>query len=81
MRLNEFSTGYRKENDVEYLFAWAQYKRGDVPTQGEREYIERRVFAKFPTAELVSQKRRFVPTAECVKPNRVTWEFEWVVFK
>lgn len=80
MRLCEFETGYARDYYGLILKAWARYKRGDVPTQGERDYIERRVLAKFPSAELVEMRRRFVPSAEGEEPNEVWWYFRWVVF-
>ena len=80
MRLCEFGTSSRKGTCGTELFAWARYKRGDVPTQGEFDYIDGRVKAKFPNAELVSMKRRFVPVANSAESTEVWWEFKWIVF-
>ena len=63
MRLCEFETSSREGICGMELFAWARYKRGDVPTQGEFTYIDGRVKSKFPNAELVRMERRFVPTS------------------
>ena len=60
------------------LVAWARYNRGDIPTQGERGYIERRVRDKYPNAELVELKRRFVPTADGKATTEVWWYFRWI---
>lgn len=80
MRLCEFQTDSTKKYYGLELVAWARYKRGDVPTQGERDYIERRVLEKFPTAELVELRRRFVPVANGKEPNEVWWYFRWIDF-
>ena len=80
MRLCEFATSSSKGTCGKELFAWARYKRGDVPTQGEFVYIDGRVKAKFPNAELVCMKRSFVPIANSVEPTEVWWEFKWIVF-
>ena len=79
MRLCEFETTSREGTCGKELFAWARYKRGDVPTQGEFAYIDGRVKAKFPSAELVEMRRRFVP-ASPAEPTEVWWEFKWIVF-
>lgn len=79
MRLCEFETTSREGTCGKELFAWARYKRGDVPTQGEFAYIDGRVKAKFPSAELVEMRRRFVP-ASPAEPTEVLWEFKWIVF-
>ncbi len=79
MRLCEFETTSRGGSCGKELFAWARYKRGDVPTQGEFAYIDGRVKAKFPNAELVSMGRRFVPVCPD-EPTEVWWEFKWIVF-
>ena len=79
MRLCEFETTSREGTCGKELFAWARYKRGDVPTQGEFAYIDGRVKAKFPGAELVEMRRRFVP-ASPAEPTEVWWEFKWIVF-
>lgn len=80
MRLHEFDTSYRKGTCGTELFAWARYKRGDVPEPGEFAYIDGRVKAKFPNAELMEMRRRFVP-ASPAEPTEVWWEFKWIVFK
>ena len=79
MKLCEFRTLSRKNFCGMELFAWARYKRGDVPTQGEFAYIDGRVKAKFPNAELAEMRRRFVPTCP-VEPTEVWWDFKWIVF-
>jgi hypothetical protein len=56
------------------------YKRGDVPESGEFAYIDGRVKAKFPNAELVYMKRRFAPVASPAEPTEVWWEYKWIVF-
>lgn len=81
MRLCEFATSSREGTCGKEIFAWARYKCGDVPTQGEFAYIDGRVKAKFPNAELVYMKRRFVPVASPSKPTEVWWEYKWIVFK
>ena len=80
MRLCEFATSSSKGSCGKELFAWARYKRDDVPTQGEFAYIDGRVKAKFPNAELVYMERRFVPVANSAEPTEVWWEFKWIVF-
>ena len=80
MRLCEFETSSREGSCGTELFAWARYKRGDVPTQGEFVYIDGRVKVKFPNAELVSMERRYVPVASPAEPTEVWWEFKWIVF-
>ena len=80
MRLCEFVTDSTRKYYGLELVAWARFKRGDVPTQGERDYIERRVLAKFPSAELVELRRRFVPVADGKEPNEVWWYFKWIDF-
>ena len=40
MRMCEFETASRKVGSETELFAWARYKRGDVPTNGEFDYID-----------------------------------------
>lgn len=79
MRLCEFGTSSRKGTCGMELFAWARYKRGDVPTQGEFAYIDGRVKSKFPDAELTEMRRRFVPASPS-EPTEVWWEFKWIVF-
>lgn len=84
MRLCEFTTSCNKLTDGLHLYAWAKYRRGDVATTGEYAYINNRVLAKHPRAELVSMSRRFVPNCgpDGVKePTEVWWEFKWIVFK
>ena len=80
MRLCEFATSSSEGTCGKELFAWARYKRGNVPTEGEFTYINRRVKAKFPSAELVYMERRFVPVANSAEPTEVRWEFKWIVF-
>ena len=80
MRLCEFATSSSEGSCGKELFAWARYKRGDVPTQGEFAYIDGRVKARFPNAELVYMKRSFVPVANSAEPTEVWWEFKWIVF-
>ena len=80
MRLCEFNTSSRKGTCGKELFAWARYKRGEVPGPGEYAYIDGRVKAKFPNAELMYMKRRFVPVASPSEPTEVWWEFMWIVF-
>lgn len=81
MRLCEFETTSREGICGKEFFAWARYKRGDVPTQGEFAYIDGRVKKKFPNAELMYMGRRFVPVANSAKPTEVWWEYKWIVFK
>ena len=80
MRLCEFETSSKRRTCGLELFAWARYFRGDVPTQGERDYIERRVKDKYPNAELMALSRRFVPTVNGENPTEVWWEFRWIDF-
>lgn len=77
MRLEEFCGCVRNEWDGKHIFAWARYKRGDIPTQGEYDYINGRVLKKYPNAELISLSRRYVPTNGGKEPNEVRWEFCW----
>lgn len=49
-RLNEFCTSKSLYYTGLRLYAWATYKRGDIPDSGEIDYITNRVLAKFPTA-------------------------------
>ena len=79
-RLCEFNTSRTRFCGILHLYAWAPYKRGDVPDTGEFEYINKRVTDKFPTAEFVQLQRRFVPEANVTPPTKVKWEFEWVVW-
>jgi hypothetical protein len=62
------------------LYAWATYKRGDIPDAGEIDYINNRVLAKFPTAELLKMTRYPVPKCNGNPYTEVRWEFEWIVF-
>jgi hypothetical protein len=62
------------------LYAWADYRRGDVPDAGEFAYINKRVLNKYPTAELVLLKRSFIPEADATQPTKVRWEFKWIVW-
>jgi hypothetical protein len=78
-RLNEFCTSKRIDYGNLYLYAWATYKRGDVPDTGELEYINKRVTDKYPDAELQQMRRTPVPTVN-VTFTEVLWEFEWVVY-
>ena len=81
-RIEEFRTGSRKECSCLYLYAWASYKRGDVPDAGEFEYINNRVMSKYPNAEFVQMRRTPIPTGNCKVPfTHVRWEFQWVVYK
>ena len=79
-RLNEFITSSRRLNGYLYLYAWADYKRGDIPDSGEIDYIRKRVGKAFPKAELVKLVRQFIPEADGGEPKFVRWEFEWIVF-
>lgn len=79
MRLCEFLTSSRKGSCGNELFAWAPYKRGDVPEPGEFAYIDGRVKSKYPNAELVCMKRRFYAEISA-EPTKVWWEFKWIVF-
>ena len=82
MRLCEFNTTSRSYRNIDALelFAWARYKRGDTPTTGEYAYINNRVTAEYPNAELVEMRRRFVPTANGMEPTEAWWEFRWIDF-
>jgi hypothetical protein len=80
-RLNEFCTSSRRIGYILKLYAWATYRRGDVPDAGEFEYINKRVMDKFPTAEFVQLQRRLIPELDASTPTKVRWEFEWVVFE
>lgn len=80
MRVCEFGTTSREGTCGKELFAWARYKRGDIPESGEFAYIDGRVKAKFPNAELVYMERRFVPVANSAEPTEVWWEFKWILF-
>ena len=77
-RLNEFNTSSCRFLDALHLYAWAEYKRGDVPDADEFAYINNRVLTKYPTAEFVQLQRRFIPEADVTPPTKVRWEFEWV---
>lgn len=80
-RIEEFRTGSRKEYSCLYLYAWASYKRGDVPDAGEFEYINNRVMSKYPNAEFTHMHRIPIPTGSCKIPfTHVRWEFEWAVY-
>ena len=78
-RLNEFLTSKRTDHSNLYLYAWATYKRGDIPDTGEFEYINKRVTDKYPDAEFRQMKRAPVATGN-FSFNKVVWEFEWVVY-
>ena len=80
MRINEFVTDIRNDIGGKRLYAWARYKRGNVPDPGEFAYIDKRAKSKYPTAELVKMHRRFVPRVKdghVVEPTEVWWEFVW----
>jgi hypothetical protein len=62
------------------LFAWADYKRGDIPDSGEIGYICRRVNKAYPDAELIRLNRQFIPEKNGGEPKLVRWEFEWIVY-
>lgn len=80
-RIDEFQTGSREEYLCLYLYAWASYKRGDVPDAGEFEYINNRVMSKFPNAEFVQMRRTPIPSGSCKIPfTHVIWEFEWIIY-
>jgi len=79
VRLCEFETSSRRESWGLYLFAWAKYKRGDIPTSGEYDYISKRVHAKFPTAELVKMRRTTIADKDGGNSTLVWWEFTWFV--
>ncbi len=80
-RLNEFCTSKCEFSNCLSLYAWATYKRGDIPDTGEFEYINKRVTDKYPKAELRQMKRIPVPTGDVTIPfTEVRWEFEWVVY-
>lgn len=78
-RLNEFQTYSTNDCGVLYLYAIAEYKRGDIPDIGEFEYISKRVMDKFPNAEFIKMERNFVPVIN-EKPVKVRWKFEWAVY-
>lgn len=73
-RLDEFCTSSRFYCNDLHLYAWAPYKRGDIPDTGEFDYINRRVMDKFPKAEFVKMERILEPS------NKVRWDFTWVVY-
>lgn len=79
-RLNEFCTSSNRYGEGLHLFAWADYKRGDMPDSGEIDYICRRVSKVYPTAELVNLTRSFIPEPSGREPKFVRWEFKWIVF-
>ena len=78
--IGRFNTSSRQEYWGLELFAWALYKRGDLPTSEEYGELANRVAAKLPKAELVCMRRRFVPVAGGENPTHVTWEFKWIDF-
>ncbi len=80
MRLCEFQIDSSRKYYGLELTAWARYKRGDFPTQGELDYIERRVHAKFPNAEIVELRRRFVPVESGKDPTETWWYLRWIDF-
>jgi Predicted outer membrane protein len=62
------------------LFVWVRYKRGEEPTEGDIDYIAKRIKAQFPNAELVSIERKHVPVT--ANPTEVWWAFwVWWVFR
>ena len=79
-RLCEFSTSSSHFGFALHLYAWATYRRGDVPDAGEFTYINKRVIDKYPTAEFVRLRRSLVCTAGGRPATKVRWEFEWIVF-
>jgi hypothetical protein len=79
-RLTEFTTSSRRYIGQTRLFAWADYKRGDIPDSGEIDYICRRVNKAYPDAELIRLNRQFIPEKNGGEPKLVRWEFEWIVY-
>ena len=73
-RLNEFCTSKRIRCNDLYLYAWATYKRGDIPDAGEFEYINDMIMDNFPNAEFVGMERLLEPFDD------VRWDFTWVVY-
>ena len=78
-RLCEFNTSSSHFGLALHLYAWATYRRGDVPDADEFAYISKRVLNKYPTAEFVSLRRTLVCTIGGRPATEVRWEFEWVV--
>ena len=78
-RLCEFSTSSNHFGFALYLYAWAIYRRGDIPDADEFAYISKRVLNKYPTAEFVSLRRTLVCTIGGRPARKVRWELEWVV--
>ena len=78
-RLCEFSTSSSHFGSALRLYAWAIYRRGDIPDAGEFAYINKRVLDKYPTAEFVKLHRSPVPTAKGRPATKVRWEFKWIV--
>ena len=78
-RLCEFNTSSSNFGLALHLYAWAIYRRGDIPDAGEFAYINKRVLDKYPTAEFVSLRRTLVCTVGGMPATEVRWEFEWVV--
>lgn len=81
MRLCEFNISSLEDGMGIYIFALAEYKRGDIPTSDEITYINNRVLAKYPKAELITMSRRFMLTSASREQNRVKWVFSWTVYK
>ena len=78
-RLCEFNISSSRFGFALHLYAWATYRRGDIPDAGEFAYINKRVLDKYPTAEFVRLQRSLVPTAEGRPATKVRWEFKWIV--
>lgn len=79
-RLCEFNTSSNRIYGTLYLYAWATFKRGDVPDADEFDYINKRVLNKYPTAEFIKLKRLFIPKSDASQPTEVRWEFVWIVW-
>ena len=77
-RLCEFSTSSNHFGLALRLYAWAIYRRGDIPDAGEFAYINKRVLDKYPTAEFVSLRRTLVCTVGGIPATEVRWEVEWI---
>lgn len=56
-------------------------KRGMIPTQGEFDYIQKRVWKKYPNAEFVGMKRTCIARLKPTEPEEVWWELKWVDYK
>ena len=75
--MRNFETTMTRWPDRIELFAWARYKRGEMPTREEFDYIDNRARSKFPNAEFIELHRRFVVPSES---NEVWWHFRWIDF-